>query len=73
MGIVAREGGWPVLDTDTPNTFFCQPLKLPPGSRVTLAHIYLPAVEGLINHYQISWVNKSLSNFMKTGYKRQRY
>ena len=27
MEIVESEGGWPVFDTDIPNTFFCQLLK----------------------------------------------
>ena len=41
MEIVEKEEGWPLLDTDIPNTF-CQLLKLLPGSRVKS-----PVVEGL--------------------------
>ena len=51
MGIVEKEGGLPVFDADILKTFFCQLLKLPPGSDKISTH--LPAVEGLTKYSKI--------------------
>ena len=45
MGIVEKEGGLPVFDTDNLK-FFCQMLKLLPGSSVKSAQIYPPQSDG---------------------------
>ena len=42
MGILEKEGGLPVFDTDNLKCFFCQLLKLSPSSRIKSPQIYQP-------------------------------